>query len=168
MPTIKTIQANTNLSDIALQQYSTVEALFAIALQNNAGITDDVIAGNTIALPPYKPPVQILPNTQPQLNVAVTKNVKPIPLQTLVDIAMQETGTIDNIFTLANLNNIAITTDLEAGADLLTPLPMYEMKDIVVVLQQKKPASGLTINQTNILLPGGVGYMQIQNNFIIS
>lgn len=83
-------------------------------------------------------------------------------LQNMMDVALQNTGSLEATFDLAVLNNISVTEDLAAGSDMF-----YEtvVNKAVVAAFNTKPATRDVAPQ---LLPGGIGYMQIMTDFIVS
>lgn len=49
------------------------------------------------------------------------KRVKVLAHQTMLDIAVQEYGTVEAVFLIAQANDLSPTVKLEAGAELLLP-----------------------------------------------
>ena len=54
--------------------------------------------------------------------------------QSLLDLALQHTGTIESIFELAMLNNLSITDDVVAGKILTIPTETFTNNDILTVV----------------------------------
>jgi len=113
----------------------------------------------------YTAPRQVMPSTQVP-PVQVTKNpVQAMLLQTLLDLTIQETGDLGRLFDLAILNQVSPTSDLTVGGTYYSPLPVNPLKLVVLILQKVHPATGIR----DIDLPlGGIGFMQIQNSFIVN
>lgn len=90
--------------------------------------------------------------------------------QRLIDIALQELGDTERVFELAQLNGISITDELQPGTVLQVPTADNSKTGIVRVLTQggKAPASADNETEDPILPPGGIGFMQLENNFIVS
>jgi hypothetical protein len=90
--------------------------------------------------------------------------------QTLLDIAIQEYGTIESIFELAMANDLSIHTSAVAGAVYQIP----QVKNNTEVLnyyknQQIKPSTKITsAHKDAIVTPSGIGYMAIGATFIVS
>jgi len=89
--------------------------------------------------------------------------------QTLLDIAVQEYGTIEAMFDFAIANNKSIHGELEVGADYIVPqgkqnteiLNYYKSKLI-------KPSTAISEQNTqDIETPDGIGYMAIGSTFIV-
>lgn len=87
--------------------------------------------------------------------------------QNLFDISIQKNGNVQTVFELALLNKISITDNIEpaqkievATSDLIVP----ELVDYFINRQQKV-ATG-SINTLEIR-PAGIGYMIIENDFIV-
>jgi len=96
-----------------------------------------------------------------------TVNVKPH--QCLLDISMQEKGSIAALFDFAVANDRSITDDFIAGETLL--IPDIDIIDRVVwqELQEENvvPSNGYTTEDTAVIV-GGIGYMAIQQDFRVS
>lgn len=84
--------------------------------------------------------------------------------QTLADFVAQHAGSMNAMFEVALLNNISISTQPRPGTDLFV-----NVNDIGVATYYIK--SGLDIAgpySIPKIAPGGIGYMQIQNDFKVS
>ena len=91
--------------------------------------------------------------------------------QSLFDISIRYTGTIENAFKIAVANGLSLTDELEPGAQLI--IPEVEMNsDVVNYFSAKgiQPATGLTENDLLIAqtVQRGIGYMQIGKTFKVS
>lgn len=88
--------------------------------------------------------------------------------QSLLDVCLQHTGSIEGIFELAMANDLAITEDVQAGAvlELLEGIAMD--KDILNYYRTKaiQPATAI-IEQTEEKLEG-IGYWAIGVDFKVS
>jgi|GEM_PF-3488052 len=98
-----------------------------------------------------------MPTTNPTYTV--------FPLQTLLDVCLESAGKIDGLFDCATLNGIGITDDLTPGQLILGLFPAPEDLSVVALFVGHPPASASTVEQ---VLPGGIGYMQLHNNFKVS
>lgn len=96
-----------------------------------------------------------------------TVNVKPH--QCLLDISMQEKGSIAALFDFALVNARSITDDCIAGETLF--IPDIDITDMRVwqELQEEGvvPSNGYTTEDAAIVM-GGIGYMGVQLDFRIS
>ncbi len=91
--------------------------------------------------------------------------------QSLFDISIRYTGTIENAFKIAVANGLSLTDELQPGAQLI--IPEVEMNNDVVNYFAGKgiqPATGLTENDLLIAqtVQRGIGYMQIGKTFKVS
>lgn len=187
--------------DISMQEYGSIASMFDIALLNGVSITDELAAGFVLQLPTLpinKGVVAILkrPGNIPAsddvadldfftagaafvLQPAEEKKLRALPMQTMIDIALQEVGDVEDLFRLAALNGKSITERLIAGELLQTGIIDNSAlaKGIAQVLQKimNKPASDDTAFTTPTLPPGGIGFMRIRdidliapNDFIVS
>ena len=92
--------------------------------------------------------------------------------QSLIDVAIQHTGTIENAFKIAVANGLSLTDELEPGAQLIIPADVDVNNDVVSYFSAKgiQPATGLTENDLLIAqtVQRGIGYMQIGKTFKVS
>lgn len=88
--------------------------------------------------------------------------------QTLADITLQATGDLEQWFAVALLNGLGITDAIEAGEEMLSPEPDGNKRALAFRLQARdnRPATGDAYNESAVM--GGIGYMQIGNDFIVS
>lgn len=92
--------------------------------------------------------------------------------QSLLDMAIQECGSLDSIFSLAERNNMAITDDLPAGKELEYALEDITQKHVVISLTNQgiKPATAISSDllSDGELLLEGVEFWGIEYDFIVS
>ena len=92
--------------------------------------------------------------------------------QSLIDVAIQHTGTIENAFKIAVANGLSLTDELQPGAQLIIPEDVQMNNDVVNYFAAKgiQPATGLTENDLLIAqtVQRGIGYMQIGKTFKVS
>lgn len=91
--------------------------------------------------------------------------------QSLLDLAVQHTGTAENAFDLALANNRSITDDLEAGESIeLTAYGIKQNKDILSYYTAKKlqPATAISGDYSAENTMQGIDYWAIQMDFIVS
>lgn len=95
--------------------------------------------------------------------------VKVLHNQSLLDLAIQHTGSVANAFAIAVANNISVTSFLIAGTELLIPENVLKDEDILNFYNSKqiKPATG-TVKTPLPIERGGIGYMQIRSTFKVS
>lgn len=87
--------------------------------------------------------------------------------QSILDIALQHTGSVENAFALALANDLSITDDLEAGEALnLEPSTLNQNKDILNYYTAKniQPATAIT---AAVEQPHGISYWAIGIDFIV-
>lgn len=87
--------------------------------------------------------------------------------QSLLDLAIQHTGTAENAFDLALVNNKSITDDLEAGESIqLIAYGIQQNKDILNYYTAKniQPATAIT---AAVERPQGISYWAIGIDFIV-
>lgn len=94
------------------------------------------------------------------------QTIKALSNQTPVDLALQATGSIETWFDVAQLNGLSITDNLTPGVSYIVPETIIDKQAVVAFSGTHKPASGLS-NMT-FKKPGGIGFMQIGNDFKVS
>ncbi|WP_336690577.1 MULTISPECIES: hypothetical protein [unclassified Chryseobacterium] len=91
--------------------------------------------------------------------------------QTILDIAIQYTGTVENCFAIAVANGLSVSDVLSAGLPLEIPEDVFKNTDILNYYNAKniQPATGWAAEQDGeIPTLKGIGYMQIANGFKVS
>ena len=87
--------------------------------------------------------------------------------QTLLDVALQEYGTIEAVFALAIANGLSITTDALVGTTLDIPIAKKEQEILAYYKKYTiEPSTGIT-NTTDIEELKGIGSMAIGTTFIV-
>lgn len=89
--------------------------------------------------------------------------------QSLLDLAIQHTGSVENAFILALQNGKSLTDDLVAGEQLYLENTKNN-KDILSYYQSKKlqPATGVSRTGDSSFQLRGIGYWVISNDFKVS
>lgn len=141
----------------------TVEALFDVALLNGIGITDDVAAATVIVFPNNEydtPAVVVKPLSQ--LGFTTRRFIKRH--QKVTDFATQFAGTLESLFDVCMLNGIGITDEVAAGTELKVDAVDKE----VIGFYETAVEDIVTNERGDIVLLGGIGYMQIGSSFRVS
>ena len=88
--------------------------------------------------------------------------------QSLLDVAIQHTGSVANCFAIAVANGLSVSDDLTPGIDLVIPEDAIIDKDVLRYQKSKgiQPATGIT-NLENEQL-GGIDYMDVEGSFKVS
>lgn len=84
--------------------------------------------------------------------------------QTLTDIAVQCLGSAEGACDIARLNGLSVTSDVEPGSVIVLPEPVN--RRIVDFFKRIKVFPAMKIDVST--RPGGIGYMQIGTDFIVS
>ena len=89
--------------------------------------------------------------------------------QSILDIAIQHTGSVFNAFKIAVANGLAVSDVLGPGNKLMIPEDVENNGDILNYYTAKKiqPATTFT-EQGDAAQLGGIGYMRIGGNFKVS
>ncbi|EKB58418.1 hypothetical protein [Bergeyella zoohelcum] len=91
--------------------------------------------------------------------------------QSILDIALQHTGSVENAFALALANGLSLTDDLAVGNWLIADSQeLNANKEILNYYQSKsvQPATAISGKQEAGSQLEGVGYWAIKTEFIIS
>ncbi|MCD8081865.1 MAG: hypothetical protein LUF04_16160 [Bacteroides sp.] len=89
--------------------------------------------------------------------------------QSLLDIAVQEFGTLEAVYDLAERNDLAITSDLEPGQALDYHPDGVDSKIVAYLAANGvRPATAITENDRKLVPYGGMGYMGIEIDFRMS
>lgn len=84
--------------------------------------------------------------------------------QTLFDVALNATGSIENIMTIALANNISICDMPIVGNSPILPANISNNKNTLHYLQQ----NNITIATRGSLFKNGIGYWRIGLDFLIA
>lgn len=91
--------------------------------------------------------------------------------QSLLDIAIQHTGSAQNAFLIAKENSLSVSAYLVAGYELMIPEGVAFNRDILEYYRVKnvRPATGLSIDSGAAEEElEGIGYWIINKNFKVS
>lgn len=95
--------------------------------------------------------------------------IVPADRQSLLDIALQTSGSIEAAFALAEQNNLSITDPLQIGSEIEMVEIVNNMVAERYALQGIHPATALTDGKaTPPGTLGGIGYMAIEVDFVVS
>lgn len=97
------------------------------------------------------------------------KSLTIIQNQSLLDVAVEQLGSVDRAFDIALLNGLEISADLFPGQELFLPEVLSADKDVAFYFANKKVATSQTFAQTEELSPilEGIGYMEIEYDFTV-
>ncbi len=86
--------------------------------------------------------------------------------QNLIDMCLQETGSIENLVEMAYANNRSITTDLAIDGNL--EVPRLSKQSIVDFLSANRPATAWNYNDTITPPAEGISYWAINISFEVT
>lgn len=88
--------------------------------------------------------------------------------QTLVDIALQTKGALEAVEQIADMNGMSMTDGLEAGRQLTLPAGAWDrLMENYCRRNEVEPATALTDDDMHAMWQGGIGFMVIEQDFII-
>jgi|GEM_PF-5268674 len=151
------INKHTTTVDLVMNQYQSLEPLFALCLANYASITDDLIAGNiwqsvSVEIVPER---VIVERTKPIEKPSIKKR------QTFVDFVTQTSGSLEGLFETAKLNGLSVTGDVSPGTVLFSFIINEEVTSFYK--NQNLDITGNPLNSE--VFPSGIGNMQIGTSF---
>lgn len=89
--------------------------------------------------------------------------VKVLPYQSLADITVRYTGSVENLYEIAVANGLTLDEELVPGTEIEIPDELEKDAAVVRVYENNRldPASALTADS----VLGGIDYMGIQIDF---
>jgi len=184
------VKEGQTLFDISLQELGSIEGVFELAMLNGFNMTDDLVPGQKLKLPEvieydiqqYYKNKSINPATlltyQAQLissevdtiirniDVIQSNSIPALQGQSLFDIALQTTGSVEAAFDMALLNLIAITDDIEAGRELIKVSVINNQITSYYSDKNIKPATFIQGSIGDDI--GGIEYWAIETEFLVS
>lgn len=94
--------------------------------------------------------------------------IKPLDRQSVIDIAIQTSGGVEAAFALSVKNDLSISEVIVAGIELES---VYAVDKLVLGrydAQKIKPATEITREDTELVPYGGINFMGIEIDFIVS
>jgi len=91
--------------------------------------------------------------------------------QSLLDLALQHTGTIESVFELAGANALNITDDVVAGKTLVLPAEAFTNKDILGYYTAKnlQPATAFSKEDEQVFeILEGISIWLINLDFVVT
>lgn len=92
--------------------------------------------------------------------------MKVLNRQSLLDIALQETGRVEEVINIALINDLRISDDIDEGIEILMP----SVKDNVVYKYYKVnnicPATSILAGSK--IVTGGIGFMGVEMDLIVN
>lgn len=89
--------------------------------------------------------------------------------QTLLDIALQEKGSIEAVEEIATLNSLSVTEELTAGTVLTLPASIWnKLLESYCKNNDVSPATALTDDNLADMWQGGIGFMVVGVDFVIA
>ena len=95
--------------------------------------------------------------------------INVLPLQSLLDIAIQHTGAVESVFAIAVANGLSLTDDLPAGTEIKIPDSVNKDSDVLNYYTAKRlqPATAVILPPEEERLEG-IGYWAIRVDFKVS
>jgi hypothetical protein len=150
------------LADIVIEHYGYLDAVLLVAVANGLSVTDDLVAGSMLMLPPG---VRSEAFAAQSFLVVPERFAEVAPGQTLADIAVQYAGDLGLIGALAGMNAVGLTALLPPGTRLKTP-PLGDQKNKRVAAYFRQggycPATDAPIG-----ILEGIDYWGIEFDFIV-
>ena len=91
--------------------------------------------------------------------------------QSLLDLALQHTGTIESVFEFAEANTLNITDDVQAGKTLVLPAEAFSNKDILgyYIAKNLQPATAFSKEDEQVAKRlEGISIWAINLDFVVT
>lgn len=92
--------------------------------------------------------------------------MKPLARQSIFDIAIQECGSTEAAFDIAELNNISMSDDLNPLVDLIMPAVVNTKIEAYFATNTIRPATAITLADNMTL--EGIDYWAVGRTFVVS
>lgn len=89
--------------------------------------------------------------------------VRVLPFQSLADIAVRYTGSVENLYKIAEANQLSLDSELEAGSELVVPDDV-EIDYTCVSIYENNNLDPATASSLEMQI-GGINYMGIMIDF---
>lgn len=143
--------SNQSLLDISISELGSIEAVFDLALVNNLELTEDLNSATQLIVPDsaFLKAKEVQYFLNKKISTLGTKeifipqyfqksftttlsdiNYRVISNQTLLDVAVENFGSIESVFDLALFNDLEITSKIDAGDILNIPASSYFNVDV--------------------------------------
>lgn len=88
--------------------------------------------------------------------------------QSLLDIAIQHIGNVENAFAIAVANGLSVTSEVIVGTALMIPTEAKKENDVWNYYQAKKIQPATCASTAQVPAGKGIGWMQIGNSFKVN
>ncbi len=163
------ILSGETLFDVVIRKYGHMQGIAQLVKDNDIGFTDDAVAGEQLLFDDdvsYNDLATVTIETETE---EAANEVTVEAGQNIFDLVIQVYGDLSGLKNMADDNDLGLTDDINAGATLKTRSDV-DNQLVVDYLNGKgiKPATALTDTETEELTPEGIGYWQIEYDFIVS
>ena len=159
------IAPGNNVFDVAVTEFGTLEALFDIASLNGLGVTAELAPGAAVMVDESlrfdKKAVTIS-------DAVVVEQDFTLQGQSLFDLAVQFSGSMEGLFDFAQLNKLPLTADLVPGTPVNLPKPVDKNMRAIIKALGIKPATAVSTSQGGEITPEGIGYWAIGVDFMVN
>lgn len=94
--------------------------------------------------------------------------VNPKREQSLLDLALQHCGAMEAAVDIAQLNGLSLTDDVDTSRDIALPAVTNRAVVAHYAARGIRPATAVTMDEETGTKLGGIGYMAINVDFMIS
>lgn len=109
-----------SIIDQAIKQYGHIEAVVQLSKDNNLGVDAQFAGVKVLVVDESMIPVyQIKKALTPEKVIATTRKVKLATNQNLIDLCLQEYGSLDQLVALHRDNGLSVINGADAGSELM-------------------------------------------------
>jgi hypothetical protein len=158
-----------NIWDLALSAYGSIEGVFNVVKDNSMDFIADPVSGQEIK---FQDNIKYYPFKEVNLSyetLRTTYNAIVEDGQNIWDLSIQEYGAIDQVFNLFKLNPLLNSMNaVPLSGDVLTIFTKPVIEDYKSLNYFRGKRKVNTGGNPSVKERGGIGYMRIQGNFIVS
>ena len=149
-----------SLLDVVIKQHGRLEALFDVAALNGFTLGQDLIPGNAIRIDETKVYTVAAPIRNKPVAVKSSTTIVSDG-QSLLDIVLQETGSLEGLFEMAALNGLLISQKIGAGQVLQKSTEIKPELVQYFASRKHRINTGIYVVPTPPTVPGsGNGYVK--------
>lgn len=159
------INEGQSLMDVCIAQYGSVEG-FVQLLKDNAVGPDQVLAAGAVfsidETVTFKPIVATLNDTKAQeASTLISEG------QSLVDVCIQEHGSIESLLKMALANNLDLNVNPSPGQSLKLSAADIKRKQLIRYFKQNQVRVNTGFTDSGEVINLGIGWMIIEDTFIV-
>jgi hypothetical protein len=131
-----TVIGGQSLLDVCIREYGTLEALFVFTAGNALALDQELEPGQELVAVAFELPATVI--SLPVAPLPVVKKIVASEGQSLLDLAIQETGSLEGLFKISENNGLGVSQSLAAGQVVIVPEAIIGSIDLVQYFSDRK------------------------------